>query len=441
VFFIVVHWWKAALVEWLGDGADLTGTLRWVHHSQKGMFGFVATTIGVVYMIAGEVIQWVTSTLGQTESTRRILAYRTRSDITKRSRSELKDFASPLSDDKMEDLLSKVDGRTFLIEEYGQQEITQLCSVIEQEEKTVSALVGERGSGKTVLIERLISATKLESLVIDCGPDWHRNARGQLADVLKVEQKDDDRAIARGLGQYRLVCFENAHLLVWPAIGGREVLDWLRSIILLPEAGPIAIVMTFNRACWRFVFRSYRNQSMFDNIIQLPRFSEDQIAQLIDSVIGEAGLDISYKYLELPRAFEEEQTAKTARAKNDFARVLWDYTGGNPGVALYWWRKSLYEHRVTGELMVQLFETPKTDSLDKMDLSTQFMIITLIKLGIARPEDVAACNNIERIQAEQALRNLNRQGILEVVGNGYQVSSHWYRAVLIAVRRKFLDVE
>jgi hypothetical protein len=180
---------------------------------------------------------------------------------------------------------------------------------------------------------------------------------------------------------------------------------------------------------------------MFDSTIQLPRFSDEQIAQLIDSVIEEAGLDISYKYLELPRSSEETQTAKTERAKNDFARVLWDYTAGNPGVALYWWRRSLYEHKETGELIVQLFDPPEPDSLDKMDLATQFMIITLIKLGIARPADVAECNNVEPIQAEQALRNLKRQGILDVSRKRYQVSLHWYRAVLIALKRKFLEVE
>ena len=109
------------------------------------------------------------------------------------------------------------------------------------------------------------------------------------------------------------------------------------------------------------------------------------------------------------------------KTSTGYYRLLWDYAGGNPGVALDVWRSCLGMN-ADGRAAVKVFEPPGTLDLETLPDSSVFVLRAVVQLELAHPDDIAQATMLEAPDIEDALRfGLNR-GYFRKVDDRYWVT-------------------
>ena len=118
---------------------------------------------------------------------------------------------------------------------------------------------------------------------------------------------------------------------------------------------------------------------------------------------------------------------------------MWDYSNGNPAVALEFWRQSLFID-ADDENQVRLVPTPDTTDLEQLTDEAIFVLRAVIQLDLAAPIDVAAATLLSSAQVADALRYAESRGYVEVIDGRYHVRWQWLRAITNVLERRHLLV-
>jgi hypothetical protein len=149
-------------------------------------------------------------------------------------------------------------------------------------------------------------------------------------------------------------------------------------------------------------------------------------------------LSPSFGSLVVPRQFAGGPLDFTERTERDYYRILWNASGGNPGVALHLWRESLFVSTASGKVVVRLFKTPGVSALEEMPSTMYFVLRALIQLERALEEDIILSTGLRPAEVTDALRAARARGITEFVADRIRVNIGWYRAVTQVLRRQHL---
>jgi hypothetical protein len=300
-------------------------------------------------------------------------------------------------------------------------------------------LVGEKCIGKTLFLSRLRKSANKKSVTMNCHFAASVLIREELAIYLGVEKSASDERLAAALGRYELVCFDNAHCLFQPTIGGLTDLRWIFSLLNEPPCRGTTALFAFNAESWRYVSRAVEGESLFDDVITLPKFTEEQVKSVLDHFLKQMKTVVSLDLLVPTGSSVESKATLRRRAIRNFARVLWDYTDGNPGLVKYWLRRSLYEDKETHTLFLELFTPPSSRQVTAMESNLRFTLSTALKTGVAEAQTVSMCVGLNREQAIRVLERLRVAHLLEKTVAGYQVTAHWYIATLVALKQRELE--
>ena len=101
-------------------------------------------------------------------------------------------------------------------------------------------------------------------------------------------------------------------------------------------------------------------------------WTEEGIVRLLTKRTEDAGIDPSFAHLleDLPPDADEiDREEALARTEASYYRLLWDYAGGNPGVALHFWRSCLVVDD-EDQTHVRVFDGPAAEGFlgDRPDL-------------------------------------------------------------------------
>jgi len=234
------------------------------------------------------------------------------------------------------------------------------------------------------------------------------------------------------------VLVDDAQRLVTPAIGGLDGLDRLLAIARA-SSETCTWVLVFDRALWQFVERSRGSRPLFDDVVRLHPWGEDQIAALVQQRSQHAAVEPTFEDLVATPARDDfmrsEQLARTAAG---FYRLLWDYSRGNPAVALQFWGRSLHQDE-NGRVHVRLFAAPEMGDLEELPDTTAFVLHAIIQLEPIRPQELLALTRIAPRDVLDAIRYSLARGYLERQGERLRVSWQWYRAVTSLLERRHLQ--
>jgi hypothetical protein len=146
----------------------------------------------------------------------------------------------------------------------------------------------------------------------------------------------------------------------------------------------------------------------------------------------------SFERLVVPRQVRTSPVSDAERTKQDFYRILWDYSDGNPEVALYFWRESLYRRPDDETVHVRLFSGPSAGQLDDLPSTFYFVLRTVVQLELAVEEDVVTCTDLSSAEVADALRAARVHGYIKGEGHLFEIDLRWYRAIISILRRKHL---
>lgn len=446
--------WRTTIFERVHHLDPLPVSIQWAVRNQNTLLiSIAATTCGAAWLSWRSIQHNVISALSQYTAFSHALAYLFRIEVAKqtevsREHSNLVRIKGAVSFE----YISPGSEKSTLIDEYAKEEMSALSRYLLTDSPAVCVLSGERGVGTTTLLNRLLNKEKnAQPLYLNCPYDGYSALLPELAKQLGIDEGSSEKDILQHLRNSEtcyLMAFDNAQRLVKPKVNG--LIDLMKLTNLLRRARKShRVVLAIEKSSWRFIDRARGERLLFDLVTFMPKWNEKQIGNLLESRITTTPKtetedecpSISFDGLVLPRQWDEENLTEEERAKNGFYRILWDYSDGNPTVALRFFRLSLHRNKDTEAVLVRLFKAPHSDDLETMPKPMLAVLRSIVQLEIASPSDVSECSRLSMAEVISTLRYFQSRGYIEWNDNKARISDHWFRHITNVLHRQHLLVK
>ncbi len=437
----LVSQWRPITFERIAALPRSNGLTRWVAANTAGPVGFAAATVGGIYLLLHGTFNWLMRQLSSLDTTRKVLAYLFRREVAKRAETAaLRPRGQPISGAVFDRLGPQSAGTTAkLLEGPARALVDEAVELARTEASTLSAVVGERGAGKTTFLKRVIERSEDTTCIVGCPPEGFDALLEALAvqfDASDYEPHTVASAI-RGAGA-AVICVDDAHRMIAPAVGGLEQLDRFTRFAL-EVGGDVSWIVAVQRAAWHFVGRARGDRVFFDQVLTLPRWSEEDIAELIHVRSEAAGIEPSFEELVVATDGAEGPT-EGRRTELGYYRILWDHSGGNPAVALQAWRQSLFLRPDEERPVVRLFVEPSATEIERLPQTLLFVLRAIVQLELATAEEIADCTQLPVADVADAIRFSVAHGYAESRAGRFRLSWAWYRTITTVLTRQHLLV-
>ncbi len=436
----LVSQWRPSIVGRLEGSVKTSAVARLVVENQSGVRGFLVAAVGGAWLLGRGTSAWLVRQLSGLDTTRKVLAYLFRREVARKAEtSTLGPRGTPLAGRPFDQLGPQSQAtKTAPVEEPARELVTQALELTRATACTLSVVVGERGMGKTTFLRRLVGRSEETTCIVGCPPEGFDALLEALAvqfNAANYEIETVAQAI-RDAGP-SLICIDDAHRMIAPAVGGLEQLDHFTRFAL-KVGGDVSWIVAVQEAAWHFVERARGERVFFDRVFTLPRWTEDQIATLIQRRTVEVELKPSFDALVV--AAESDDPAEGRRTELGYYRILWDHSDGNPAVALQAWRNSLFVSQTEDEPVVRLFEEPSATEVERLPATLLFVLRAIVQLELATPQEVADCTQLPGPDVADAIRFSVAHGYVEPSSGRFRLSWTWYRTITRVLVRQHLLV-
>ncbi len=438
VAIYLIHRWKPIIVELVAERPEQTAFTRWLAKTHSGVRSFPAATAGAAYLLGKGSAGWTMRQLSGLEVTRRLLAYLFRRELAKQA-------AATGADGRFRPIGAEV--RTFFAPEITPRELLAVVAKNQLEEvivharsgsRTLSVVVGERGLGKSAFVHRLSAGFEdMNVHSLSCPEEGLRAMYRQLAEHTGNPSLEGPALIeaVRGLGRC-IIVVDDLQRLVIPAVNGLRDLDAFTAFSR-EVGGEVSWVVTIGSASWQYIRRARGDRVSFEQVVVLPKWSEEELGALIKAQCEQARIDPSFDGLIVPRQNSEPLPDQGDRTEASYYRLLWDFSKGNPAVALHAFRESLFQDE-RGNVVVRLFSEPPPEQIESLTLSQLFVLRTFVQLELAVPHEIQRATQLPLTDVEDAIRFCNSRGYVEPFQGGYRLSWPWYRTITTVLQRQHL---
>jgi hypothetical protein len=294
-------------------------------------------------------------------------------------------------------------------------------------------LTGERGCGKTswlrqvdggdlirtniTLQDRPASSDELASVL----------GRALAADTSSTSNLEGLRSTLTG-GPRRIVIIDLAQHLFLAAVGGYTTFDAFTTLIEQTHHR-VFWVCSMSAFAWQRLRAVRPTPIVFRHHQHLGGWSEDRIRELIRARTAVAGVRLNYGDLVVDRMEGVSAQARLIESEEGYTRLLWDYSDGNPRVALHFFLRSLVPEGADAA-RVRLFRAPAVEVLERLDEDALFTLASVVTHeNVTLGEAVAVTRYPEEL-CRIHLDRLSELGVLRWDGRRYRIATFWHRAAV-----------
>ncbi len=428
--FLLVRWWRPTVFRQLDlQHTDNRLTANIKEH-RTGLMSYPAAAVGGVYLLGLGAMRIGVRNISRLDGTRRLRAYLFRRQVAKRAEESARD-RTPIAPDLYERFAPDAEPDA-LVDTYAKAQLDDLVTLLKDHEASVSVVVGERGMGKTTFLKRLSIELDDPFYLVECGATWDAFSKA-VQEELGVESVGGVRKKLKD--EQAIMLIDDAHFISRPSIGGMDDLDRLTD---LARRSGTRWIIAMDLAAWQYVIRA--RDELYDRECVLPRWSEGDIGTLLRQRTKSAEVDASFEALVVPRQFdaapqEDDETQK----EEGYYRVLWDFSNGNPAVALHFWRESLFAGE-SGPL-VRLFREPPAAELESLSPLVLYVLRSIVQLGHASAREIVTCTSLPDDDVADAVRLAMSRGYLERHDGRIRITWPWYRTITGLLGRQNLLVQ
>ncbi|WP_260258445.1 AAA family ATPase [Vibrio intestinalis] len=438
--------WRSTVFATVEKLSDRPVWVNWAVSRQKVyVLRTLATAMAVVWLTVYTFKHRIIAALSNYTLFSQALAYLFRIEVAKQTNlNRSHENLVRIKGEQTFELVSPGSYHSTLID-YAGDEVKQLNRYLMTDSPAICVLSGERGVGSTTLLTSLLTKVKnAEPVYLNCPYAGYKELLAHLAVSIGL---DDDATEIQILSHLRksetayLIAIDNAQRLVKPMVGGLSDLMKLTNLLRRSKKNHRAVI-SIEKASWRFVDRARGERLLFDLVCFLPRWTEKQICELLDTRVNQPEQPpLSFDGLVVPKQWDQEEVTEEERAKLGFYRILWHYSDGNPTVALRFFRLSLNRDKETDQAVVRLFHAPESIELEKMPKPMLAVLRSIVQLEIASPEVLSECTQLSIAEITGTLRYFQSRGYIEWSEDKARVSDHWFRHITNVLDRQHLLVK
>ncbi|NJM91381.1 MAG: ATP-binding protein [Rhodospirillaceae bacterium] len=249
---VIVHWWRDAIFERVGLLRRKSAFKSWVLANRKGWRGLFVATLAGAHLFTKGVVAVIKAWLGEFEITRRVLAYIFRQKLDRMAELQEPAALAPLPVEALAGLSPRTPSEE-LICGANDPKVTEILKHIDSTAGGVFAVVGERGSGRSTVLQR-VSETRENVALVDCPFEGLDALTRALAQALNLPADGNLESLAAQLDSEERdlgLIIDNAHRLIHPTMGGLAAFDRLIDCARR-HSRHCAWVMSMDRVVWRF---------------------------------------------------------------------------------------------------------------------------------------------------------------------------------------------
>lgn len=440
IFLLLIRWWRDVVFQRVEAARKKSAFEQWVLRNQKGWKSFLAATAGGVFLFVTGAQRAFRGWVSRFNVTRRVLAYLFRRKLDKLGAEGTTVATAPLAAAAFDALGPETPSATWIDGDVDEA-LAALAARIRDRRGGVIAIVGERGIGKSTLIARLRSLTR--GVVVAQAPgvdaDALRRAIGRALGLAESASVEEVAAALDASTEHHAMVIDDAHRITPPVMGGLAALDALLRTASRHSARTTWI-LTFDEVLWQFLERARGACPLFDEVLRLRAWSEENVVQLVKARTAQAGLSPSFEHVmeALPANADEVDRMEALQASAArYYRLLWDNASGNPGVVLHMWRRSLGQDD-GGAVFVRVAEHLDTQDFEALPDSAVFVLRAVLQLAPARRDQITRATMLSPSAVDDALRYAIGRGYLESVDGSYRVTWTWFRAMTRFLQRRHL---
>jgi len=440
ILLLLVVWWKDTIFE-RAKAREASRLLRWVASRDGKPLRYVAAAVGGVFLFVEGVAGFFLRKVGELAPLRRFFTYLLRRGVQKSTTAAPPEYGTePLPAELCDALAPRPQTAPGLVTSYMSDRVHAMRALVRSDRHAIVAVVGERGLGKTTFLGRVASDLEPGDLCsVRCQPGGFSVLLAEFARALELPEASTEAEIIECLRERApsVICVDDAQRLVRPLIGGLEDIDRLIGFTRLVSPQTCWFI-AIGKPAWHYLRRARGDRAAFDQVIDLAPWEENQLATLVEQRTSVAGIVPSFDGLVVPRQLQTSPVSEEERTKRDFYRILVDYSDGNPEVALYWWRASLYRRPPDETVHVRLFPAPSTGQLEDLPSTFYFVLRSVVQLELAIEADVITCTDLSAAEVADALRAARVRGYVRERDGFFEIDIEWYRAITNILRRKHL---
>lgn len=439
---VVSHWWRERIVALSAAGADSSPFLTWVARDKNGIFGLFGRLFAGLLLLAGGVRAVIVRRFRDFALVRELVEQRSRARAAQQVAQDRASGIYRRPEDEVWDKLAPHRSPERLQTDF---DLTAHLRDARIGEGNAVALIGERGLGKSAVlrdfaVQRESAGSKVIQLRLD--EKGYPQLLAQMGDVLGC-QPATEAALAQKIASQEVpvtVIVDDVQRMVTPAIGGLEPLD--RLIALARDCGSSALwVLAMGAPAWSYVSRAKFDRILFDKVVKLPRWEAGQLRDLIERRTGQADIVPDFGDLLDTGNFQfDADISPHERKKSAYFERLVDYAGGNPAIALEFWRRSLFIDTTSGNVVVRTFERPDTGEILSLPANSMFVLRAILQMDIATQEAIERSTDLSPVIVSDALRGLVRLGVIDALESGFRIKLHWWGEVIRLLQRQNLIV-
>jgi hypothetical protein len=297
-------------------------------------------------------------------------------------------------------------------------------------------LTGERGTGKTSWLARARAGT--DSLpVSDVVLRDRAHGEAELARALSPGGSSADGLDAlreRLLAEPpRVIVVDLGQNLFLGTVGGYQAFESFASLVEATSRN-VFWLCSISAFAWEHVAAVRPDLTVFRHHQELQPWSEEEIRELIRTRTAASGLRLTYDDLFLDRMEGVSAGERVLQTEEGYTRLLWDYSDGNPRVALHYWLRSLVLESPS-QARVRLFRAPPIEELARVGEMGLFLLAAIVVHENLTLDEAVAVTRYPEGPSRIHLERLVELGALRLHATRYRVTTHWHRAVVRLLRR------
>ena len=303
------------------------------------------------------------------------------------------------------------------------------------------ALIGERGSGKSLFIHTADSQPWWEHTALEWKLDRTRYERdnliAELSELLGLEQAGDVRSLInqiQAMKQQNVVIIEGLQNLYIRHLDGFEAIEALLQIIS-ETSDRIFWMVTSSRYAWAYLAKTVALDDHFSHTGRCDHLDADRIKALIMKRHKASGYELLFepseemKQSRIYKKMVSDEDQIQEYLTTTFFKKLAEIAEGNASIAMIFWLRSIRDFD-DHTLYIKPLEIASVDALNAVKPDIPFTLASLMLHDTLTPAELAMTLRLSESAARLLLMRLLAKGIVTRQNDAFALNHLVYRQVI-----------